>query len=53
VPQPAEGGASETRVLTKEEIRTLWWGLDRQDLPYDRTTRLAIKFVLTTTLVVE
>jgi integrase len=40
----------KTRVLTKEEIRTLWWGLDREDLPYDRTTRLAIKFALTTML---
>jgi integrase len=40
----------KTRVLTKDEIRTLWWGLDREDLPYDLTTRLAIKFALVTML---
>jgi integrase len=38
------------RVLTAGEIRTLWHGLDRNDLPWDRTTRLAIKFALTTML---
>jgi integrase len=40
----------KTRVLTKDEIRTLWHGLDREDLPYDRTTPLAIKFALVTML---
>jgi integrase len=40
----------KTRVLTKDEIRTLWHGLDREDLPSDRTTRLAIKFALVTML---
>jgi len=38
------------RVLTEDEIRTLWPGLDRNDLPWDRTTRLAIKFALVTML---
>jgi hypothetical protein len=32
------------RVLTEDEIRTLWHGLDREDMPWDRKTRLAIKF---------
>ena len=38
------------RVLTEHEIRTLWHGLDRADLPWDRNTRLAIRFTLTTML---
>ena len=38
------------RVLTEHEIRTLWHGLDRTDLPWDRKTRLAIRFTLTTML---
>ena len=38
------------RVLTENEIRTLWHGLDRKDIPWDRKTRLAIKFALTTML---
>jgi integrase len=38
------------RVLTEDEIRTLWHGLDRVDLPWDRKTRLAIKFALVTML---
>lgn len=38
------------RVLTEDEIRTLWHGLDRDDLPWDRRTRLAIKFELVTML---
>ena len=37
-------------MLTEDEIRTLWPGLDRNDLPWDRTTRLAIKFALVTML---
>jgi integrase len=37
-------------VLTEDEIRTLWHGLDRKDMPWDRKTRLAIKFALTTML---
>jgi hypothetical protein len=37
-----------TRVLTEDEIRTLWHGLDRPDLPGEPRTRLAIKFALVT-----
>jgi integrase len=39
-----------TRVLTEDEIRTLWHGLDREDMPWDRKTRLALKFELVTML---
>ena len=38
------------RVLTEDEIRTLWHGLDREDMPWDRRTRLALKFALITML---
>jgi integrase len=38
------------RTLSEDEIRTLWHGLDRNDLPWDRTTRLALKFALVTML---
>jgi integrase len=38
------------RVLSKNEIRTLWHGLDREDMPWDRRTRLAIKFALVSML---
>jgi integrase len=38
------------RVLNEDEIRTLWHGLDRDDLPYDRSTKLALKFALVTML---
>ncbi|WP_439407942.1 tyrosine-type recombinase/integrase [Bradyrhizobium sp. DASA03076] len=39
-----------TRVLSEDEIRIFWHGLDRNDLPYDRRTRLALKFELVTML---
>jgi integrase len=39
-----------TRVLTEEEIRIFWHGLDRPDMPWDRKTRLALKFELVTML---
>src|SRR5262249_22926481 len=39
-----------TRVLTEDEIRIFWHGLDREDLPWDRKTRLALKFELVTML---
>jgi integrase len=39
-----------TRVLAEDEIRTFWHGLDREDLPWDRRTRLALKFELVTML---
>ena len=38
------------RVLTEDEIRTLWWGLDRPDLPWPRKIALALKFQLCTML---
>ena len=38
------------RVLNAEEIRIFWNGLDRDDLPCDRKTRLALKFELVTML---
>jgi integrase len=41
---------SRDRVLTEDEIRTLWHGLGREDMPSDCRTRLAIKFALTTML---
>jgi integrase len=39
-----------TRVLSEDEIRIFWHGLDRDDLPCDRRTRLALKFELVTML---
>src|SRR6516165_4282126 len=39
-----------TRVLSEEEIRIFWHGLDRPDIPWDRKTRLALKFELVTML---
>ncbi|GLR90941.1 tyrosine-type recombinase/integrase [Bradyrhizobium iriomotense] len=39
-----------TRVLSEDEIRIFWHGLDRNDLPWDRRTRLALKFELVTML---
>ena len=41
---------ARTRVLSEDEIRIFWHGLDRCDLPWDRRTRLALKFELTTML---
>jgi integrase len=39
------------RVLSTDEIRTLWRGLDRdRGIPWDRRTRLALKFALCTML---
>jgi integrase len=39
-----------TRVLSEDEIRIFWHGLDRPDLPWDRRTCLALKFELVTML---
>jgi integrase len=39
-----------TRVLSETEIKILWHGLDRNDLPWDRKTCLALKFELVTML---
>ena len=41
---------ARTRVLSENEIRIFWHGLDRNDLPWDRKTRLALKFELVTML---
>jgi integrase len=38
------------RVLSEDEIRTLWHGLDREDMPWDRRTRLALRLALVTML---
>jgi integrase len=38
------------RILSENEIRTLWRGLDREDMPWERRTRLGIKFALTSML---
>ena len=42
--------AAKDRVLDEDEIRTLWWGLDRHDCPVDRHTALAFKLILCTAL---
>jgi integrase len=44
------GEASRERHLDENEIRALWHGLDRADMPWNRNTRLAIKFQLATML---
>ncbi|RXG97349.1 tyrosine-type recombinase/integrase [Bradyrhizobium zhanjiangense] len=36
------------RVLTDDEIKTLWWGLDDPALPAGRPVALALKFILAT-----
>jgi integrase len=41
---------ARTRVLSEDEIKVFWHGLDRDDLPWDRKTRLALKFELVTML---
>jgi integrase len=38
------------RHLSEDEIRIFWHGLDREDGPWDRRTRLALKFALVTML---
>ena len=41
---------ARTRVLSEDEIRIFWHGLDGNDLPWDRKTCLALKFELVTML---
>ena len=41
---------ARTRVLSEAEVKIFWHGLDRSDLPWDRKTRLALKFELVTML---
>jgi len=36
------------RVLNDDEIRTLWWGLDRDGMPAERHVCVAIRMILTT-----
>jgi hypothetical protein len=36
------------RVLSDDEIRTLWWGLDRDGMPAERHVCVAIRMILTT-----
>jgi integrase len=47
---PLEKEPPRSRVLTADEIRILWHGLDRFDLPWDRTIRLGLKFALVSML---
>jgi integrase len=47
---PLDAEHPRDRVLTEDEIRTLWHGLDREDMPWDRKTRLAIRFALVSML---
>ncbi|UGA45645.1 integrase family protein [Bradyrhizobium quebecense] len=39
-----------TRVLSADEVRIFWHGLDRSDLPWDCRTCFALKFALATML---
>ncbi|TQF29149.1 integrase [Bradyrhizobium sp. UNPA324] len=50
--EPLDPEHPRTRVLTEDEIRIFWHGLDRDDLmtSWDRRTRLALKLELTTML---
>jgi integrase len=41
---------ARTRVLSPDEIRIFWHGLDRADMTWSRRTRLALKFELVTML---
>jgi integrase len=47
---PLDKEHARTRVLSENEIRIFWHGLDRDDMPWDRKTRLALKLVLCTML---
>jgi integrase len=47
---PLDAEHPRDRVLCEDEIRTLWHGLDREDMPWCRSTRLAIRLALTTML---
>ncbi|MGY4261423.1 integrase [Bradyrhizobium sp. USDA 4516] len=47
---PLDTEHPRTRVLSEDEIRTLWHGLDRTDLPWSRPTCLALKFALVSML---
>jgi integrase len=47
---PLDPEKARTRVLTDEEIKTFWHGLDREDLGYERRIRLGLKFALASML---
>lgn len=47
---PLDEEHPRTRVLSEDEIRTLWRGLDRTDLPVERKVCLAIRFALVSML---
>lgn len=47
---PLDKEPGRERVLSAVEIKTLWWGLDRPDLPCSRSIALALKFELVTML---
>jgi integrase len=40
--------SSKERVLTDDELKTLWHGLDDPDLPAERPVALALRFILLT-----
>ncbi|OSI21196.1 tyrosine-type recombinase/integrase [Bradyrhizobium canariense] len=48
--EPLDREHPRTRVLSDDEIRIFWYGLDRDDMPWDRRTRLALKFALVSML---
>ncbi len=47
---PQDKQQRKIRVLDEDEIRVLWWGLDRHDCPIERRAALALKLILTTAL---
>jgi integrase len=47
---PLDKEPPRTRKLSPDEIRVLWHGLDRPDIPIERRIRLAIKFALVSML---
>jgi integrase len=47
---PLDPEVARKRVLSADEIRTLWWGLDRADIPCSCAIALALKFELVTML---
>jgi integrase len=48
--EPLDKEPARSRKLSPDEIRTLWHGLDRPDMHWDRCTCLAIKLALVTML---
>jgi integrase len=50
VPVHNDPETGEKRVLSPDELRTLWFGLDDPKCPGDRLSKLALKLMLVTTL---